>query len=185
MKLSHKLQMASIMLSRVNRLLNQRLAIALRSHASHPTISAVRRSVASQAQVAQPPVHPEIDGTFNDLIGEGSMNMGMSPKGRGRTSVPHRNLGKIELANALPVRPSGSKGPSSGLRIEESDLVIDETPEGYNSASDGDFGREERRSPAAVLGSKRLGMVVLPEEMRRGIQRQIDRKHIWPKNTSR
>lgn len=109
------------------------------------------------------------------------MSMGMRPKGRGRTSIPHRNLDEIELADAQPVRRNGSKGSSLGLRIEESDLVIDDPPEGYNSASEGeyyDFGREERRSPAAVLGSKRLGMVVLPEEMQRGIQRQIDRKHI-------
>ncbi|OXG74970.1 3-methyl-2-oxobutanoate hydroxymethyltransferase [Cryptococcus neoformans Gb118] len=168
------------MLPRANRLLNQRSGIALRPHASHlpsATISAVRRSVASQAQVAQPPIHPEIDGTFNDLIGEGTMSMGMRPKGMGRTPIPHRNLDEIELADAQPVRRNGSKGSSLGLRIEESDLVIDDSPEGYNSASEReyyDFGREERRSPAAVLGSKRLGMVVLPEEMQRGIQRQID-----------
>lgn len=172
------------MLPRAHRLVSQRPGIALRPHASHVSsaaTSAVRRSVASQAQVAQPPIHPEIDGTFNDLIGEGTMNMGMKPRGSDRTSLPYRNINEIELADHQPVRHSGRKWSSLGLRIEQSDLVIDESPEVYNSASEGeyhDFGREERRSPAAVLGSKRLGMVVLPEEMQRGIQRQIDRKHI-------
>lgn len=36
------------------------------------------------------------------------------------------------------------------------------------------YGREERRSPAAVFGSKRIGSVVLPEQLLDSIQRQID-----------
>jgi hypothetical protein len=37
-------------------------------------------------------------------------------------------------------------------------------------------GREERRSPAAVFGSKRIGSVVLPEQLLQAIQREIDGK---------
>lgn len=36
------------------------------------------------------------------------------------------------------------------------------------------YGREERRSPAAVFGSKRIGSVVLPEQLLDSIQRQVD-----------
>lgn len=36
------------------------------------------------------------------------------------------------------------------------------------------YAREERRSPAAVFGSKRIGSVVLPESMLEAIQREID-----------
>ncbi|KAJ9101137.1 hypothetical protein QFC21_003355 [Naganishia friedmannii] len=35
-------------------------------------------------------------------------------------------------------------------------------------------GREERRSPAAVFGTKRIGSVVLPEKLQDAIQQQID-----------
>jgi hypothetical protein len=34
--------------------------------------------------------------------------------------------------------------------------------------------REERRSPAAVLGSKRIGLVVLPEQLVDGVQSEIN-----------
>lgn len=42
------------------------------------------------------------------------------------------------------------------------------------------YGREERRSPAAVFGSKRIGSVVLPEQLLDSIQRQIDGKPSCP-----
>lgn len=38
--------------------------------------------------------------------------------------------------------------------------------------------REERRSPAAVLGSKRIGLVVLPEQLVDGIQSEINGESI-------
>jgi len=45
-----------------------------------------------------------------------------------------------------------------------------------NEVDEGEIGvrREERRSPATVLGSKRLGIAVMPEELVQGVQGIID-----------
>ncbi|OCF32611.1 3-methyl-2-oxobutanoate hydroxymethyltransferase [Kwoniella heveanensis BCC8398] len=77
---------------------------------------------------------------------------------------------------------SGKRPHTFGL--ESHGLVIENPPDegDFDLAQSGerdgglpDFERrEERRSPAAVLGSKRVGVVVLPEEMKAGIQKQID-----------
>ncbi|KAJ9110678.1 hypothetical protein QFC19_001507 [Naganishia cerealis] len=40
-------------------------------------------------------------------------------------------------------------------------------------------GREERRSPAALFGTKRIGSVMLPEELSEAIQRQIDGTSVY------
>lgn len=44
-----------------------------------------------------------------------------------------------------------------------------------------DHRREERRSPAAVFGNKRIGSVVLPEKLQEAIQQQIDGMLIHPR----
>lgn len=65
--------------------------------------------------------------------------------------------------------PSGS-----GLSSEEFDQRWEDRQD--NLEEDGDEGgpRAERRSPAAVLGSKRVGVVMVSEEMQMGIERVID-----------
>ncbi|KAJ9126064.1 hypothetical protein QFC24_002336 [Naganishia onofrii] len=47
-----------------------------------------------------------------------------------------------------------------------------------------DHRREERRSPAAVFGNKRIGSVVLPEKLQEAIQQQIDDHLNHSKDTS-
>lgn len=52
---------------------------------------------------------------------------------------------------------------------------------GGPSDDDGDYvGRDERRSPAAVLGSKRVGVVVLPQALNNAVQHEINGE---PSNT--
>ena len=45
---------------------------------------------------------------------------------------------------------------------------------------DFDERRQERRSPAAVMGSKKIGAVVLPREIEEGIQGVIERESRYP-----
>ncbi|ODN85256.1 3-methyl-2-oxobutanoate hydroxymethyltransferase [Cryptococcus wingfieldii CBS 7118] len=165
------------MVPRVHRLLRQNslLSIRPRTTSISPSTSLLRRSVATENQIHQP-VHPELDDSFKDLI-ENGMAMGMGLKGKDRVSLPRRILEELEYAD---VRDSNSGMELEGSLIEPSTagdgLVIDEPPTDARAKAGEEYdayGREERRSPAAVLGSKRLGMVVLPEEMRDGIQRQI------------
>lgn len=63
-------------------------------------------------------------------------------------------------AMAGPSRSSSSTHPE--------DIDVDE----FNHLES----REERRSPASVFGSKRIGSVVLPMQLIDGIQKQIDGK---------
>lgn len=72
-----------------------------------------------------------------------------------------------DAAQSSPDRLSGESSEGA---------TVSSTSRG-NREEDSEFelaGREERRSPAAVFGSKRIGSVVLPEQLLQAIQREID-----------
>lgn len=68
---------------------------------------------------------------------------------------PAREVREVPDADVTPV--------SSGFGIRR-----DEGEEDYADR------REERRSPAALLGTKKIGMVVLPEALVKGVQDAIE-----------
>ncbi|WVQ98051.1 3-methyl-2-oxobutanoate hydroxymethyltransferase [Kwoniella sp. CBS 9459] len=148
----------------------------------------------SQATLHHAP-HPPLDGSFEELIGHDDMGMGMSRSRSTQHAGPSSDFNKRHTRGSqmpdLDLAEEGDEGfdraTSTGKRphsfgLEAHGLVIeDPSGDGIDFArSEEDSGwpdfekREERRSPAAVLGSKRVGVVVLPEEMKTGIQQQID-----------
>ncbi|KAK8847388.1 3-methyl-2-oxobutanoate hydroxymethyltransferase [Kwoniella newhampshirensis] len=158
-------------------------------------------SSSSSGQLIRKSAAPELDDSFRQLI-KGDMNMGLGfasgsgsrGKGKGRVGpiLPDIELAEEEEPSPYPETAKSNDGPST----HDLGLVIDQGPQNLSSSSNStpskkQYGlrnddedemvgeqvytrREERRSPAVVLGSKRLGAVVLPDEMKRGIQRQID-----------
>lgn len=79
-----------------------------------------------------------------------------SPSKHSEIDAKHKRRFESQTQGGLPNSASGD-GPEH-----------EHDPESY--------GREERRSPAAVFGSKRIGSVVLPEQLLDSIQREIDGK---------
>ena len=85
------------------------------------------------------------------------------------------------LLDDMRMQGSYKDRAGAGLRSEQSMRYRSEP--GYTAApdllgEDDEYAaewepREERRSPAAVLGSKRIGLVVLPEQLVDGIQAEI------------
>lgn len=47
--------------------------------------------------------------------------------------------------------------------------------EGEEGDHEGPTRRAARRSPAAIFGTKNIGMIVLPEWLNEGVQRELDR----------
>ncbi|KAJ9118646.1 hypothetical protein QFC22_003866 [Naganishia vaughanmartiniae] len=65
-------------------------------------------------------------------------------------------------------------GRTSGDDSHVSSLHSSMGEESTNENDTEDQRREERRSPAAVFGTKRIGSVILPEKLQEAIQQQID-----------
>ncbi|WWC67921.1 3-methyl-2-oxobutanoate hydroxymethyltransferase [Kwoniella pini CBS 10737] len=134
------------------------------------------RGPAAQAQVVRDHVpSPSIDESFKELIQEDDMAMGMGYKRSIKSSI---TKGKGRMPDLDVVHQASSNASSGnhgfGLMLHNDDIG---SQLGRSEQEDDDYiheRREERRSPAAVLGSKRLGVVVLPQVMKDGIQRQID-----------
>ncbi len=66
--------------------------------------------------------------------------------------------------------PTDSSGRLSSLAPRPS--YLSQHGEQYEDAQEEQ--REERRSPAAIFGSKRIGSVVLPQQLVEGVQSRID-----------
>lgn len=121
--------------------------------------------LASTATVVRPnPTAPGIDPSFGPLLREVDLTIRKQHRG----SVP-----PVEHANAYASSssPEGNHGPSP--QHGELELQMPEEPD-YAEA------REERRSPAAVLGSKRLGLVVLPDQLAEAVQNEINGGFLTP-----
>ncbi|WVQ83226.1 3-methyl-2-oxobutanoate hydroxymethyltransferase [Cryptococcus sp. DSM 104549] len=165
------------MLPRVPRLLRQRGALAPRSKSAStafapvfPSVSA--RGAASSAQrIERGAATPELDGSFAELLVERDMGMGMGSRGEGRIVVPGRKPQELELADLPPAQEGVTLDLSE---LEQLGLVIDKPPQKTaDEEHEEEMFREEKRSPAAILGSKRIGTVTLPEEMKDAIQWQV------------
>ncbi|RSH92152.1 hypothetical protein EHS25_008567 [Saitozyma podzolica] len=114
--------------------------------------------MASTATVVKPNLTaPGIDPSFGPLLREVDMTIRKQHRG----SVP-----PVEHANAY-ASSSSPAGNQPSPRHGELELETPEEPD-YAEA------REERRSPAAVLGSKRLGLVVLPDQLAEAVQNEIN-----------
>ncbi|WWD00559.1 3-methyl-2-oxobutanoate hydroxymethyltransferase [Kwoniella sp. B9012] len=135
-----------------------------------------------QSQLIHHTRSPSIDESFNELIREDGMGMGMGPK---KSVKPGRSKGKGRMHDLEIVDDQHLQSSSSGRYDLHRFGLVQEEQHSHSSTSsmdqredgEGDYifeRREERRSPAAVLGSKRIGVVVLPEALKNGIQRQID-----------
>jgi hypothetical protein len=114
--------------------------------------------MASTATVVGPNLTaPGIDPSFGPLLREVDMTIRKQHRG----SVP-----PVEHANAY-ASSSSPAGNQPSPRHGELELETPEEPD-YAEA------RDERRSPAAVLGSKRLGLVVLPDQLAEAVQNEIN-----------
>ncbi|WWC86944.1 3-methyl-2-oxobutanoate hydroxymethyltransferase [Kwoniella dendrophila CBS 6074] len=178
------------MLPRPARLIHQHTLVTRLSRSSSKkcftSTSTVRGQPQSHIIQHNQSPSPSIDESFDDLINEDDMGMGMGYrksikpgklKGKGR--IPDLEI--IDRAHDHAQYPSSSSSRHNDLTqfglIQED---INTIPSKYRTLAEEDEReyihekREERRSPAAVLGSKRIGVVVLPEALKNGIQRQID-----------
>lgn len=115
--------------------------------------------LASSQIVPSQPASPELDPSFTPFLKSVDLRARRRPSTRPELEVVGR-----------PVRPRKGYGAT---RSEEELEDLDEGEEGDRLGLGG-LRREERRSPAAVLGSKRLGIAVLPEELVEGVQGVID-----------
>ncbi|CAK9780945.1 hypothetical protein CC85DRAFT_327441 [Cutaneotrichosporon oleaginosum] len=98
----------------------------------------------------------ELDPSFDVLLGD------MQMRSRGRSHSSRDVEEELELV-------------SNGFGVRRQVQTEGEEPEWADR-------REERRSPAALMGTKKIGMVVLPEALTQGIQDAIeateDKKHV-------
>nr|XP_019047204.1 3-methyl-2-oxobutanoate hydroxymethyltransferase [Kwoniella bestiolae CBS 10118]OCF26134.1 3-methyl-2-oxobutanoate hydroxymethyltransferase [Kwoniella bestiolae CBS 10118] len=161
------------MLPRPARLIHQQKTLLCRTSRKFTSTSIVH----PQGQVVHHIPSTSIDESFNDLIREDDMGMGMGPS---RSIKPGKSKGKGRMHD-LEVVDHDHSSPSGNLDFHKFGVIQHEPPSHqYRLGDDEGEGeylherREERRSPAAVLGSKRIGVVVLPEALKNGIQRQID-----------
>lgn len=100
------------------------------------------------------------------------------PSSRGiSTTPPSRNLDTKSISNDIDdsvfaSHPLTNPDTSHGLRKTLIGLEV-EGPEGEGEEVEW-TPREERRSPAAVFGSKRIGLEVVPRRMEENIQSEIN-----------
>lgn len=100
--------------------------------------------------------HPHMD----------DMTMGSS---RQRPTVSSQQPEVLDLDHN-EAEGSGAAGPLSALTSSFEKAEYDED----------EGGREERRAPATVLGTKRVGLVILPELLTNAIQQEINGKLMLP-----
>ncbi len=79
------------------------------------------------------------------------------------------------ISEGFSQSPQTTAGPSRAFSVSHAENVDVEESEYFAP-------RDERRSPASVFGSKRIGSVVLPGQLIDGIQKQIDGKPSMVKN---
>ena len=112
--------------------------------------------------------------------------LAFAPDWSGTCSVLHSEPRRSYSTNLEGAAASGSSSQVDGPE-EYADVLIRQIDQiGSTSATDGSLvdpldpesRREERRSPAAVMGSKKIGSVVLPYEMELGIQSVVDGEYI-------
>ena len=121
-------------------------------------------STTSQIVQAEQPPTPELDPSFTPFL----KSVDLSARRRTTTRPDIEVTQGVSSSSAKErenVAQSRKKGFGLLRDMEESGDELDTVSEER---------REERRSPATVLGSKRLGIAVLPQELVEGIQGIVD-----------
>ena len=128
------------------------------------------RHASSSAHIVRPsrPATPELDPSFAPFLRSVDLSI------RGRPS----KRSELEVVSYTP----GRGAAKSGVNEAEGESDLDEEMEMDGRREEGR--REERRSPAAVLGSKRLGIAILPEELVSAVQAAIHGQSSRPSNIS-
>lgn len=88
--------------------------------------------------------------------------------------------GTSELLNDMSLGAGRRKVSAGKMRRDELDVLDDRELLADDLEEDGGGARDPRRSPAAIFGSKRIGMVILPPDLVSSIQRRVD-EHEDPK----
>ena len=130
-------------------------------HHSQP----LRRSVATAQQVL-PSTSVDVDESYIPFIHD--VRSGVSRRKRNGSHAD------FEPSNGNHV--TAEAGPSRLGR------VIEEATTEHDPRYEEDHPRLERRSPATVLGSKRIGVVVLPDRLVANVQREIRGQLEWMKS---
>ena len=114
----------------------------------------MQRSIAAQTLRAVQPV--DVDESYHPYMDD----MSMGSRQRQTATQGDRHILHDEESTS-----SGTVAPSFGLiASSDQDGVLE----------DEEAGREERRSPATLLGSKRIGLVVLPHQLTYSIKQEIN-----------
>ncbi len=137
-----------------------------RQHVPHSTTAFVPIRYASSSQIVRPdqPVTPELDPSFAPFLKSIDLTARRRPTSRNELQVVEGRL-------------SGTSSSKKRFGIVRDEVDFDKDADGDVEGTLGHrMGgrREERRSPATVLGSKRLGIAVLPEELVDAVQGIID-----------
>lgn len=118
---------------------------------------AVQRCIATT-----PARHAQLDESYHPFMND--MLMGSSRQRPNRASaIPDRQDQDVEVTEDTSAVASSSS-PSAYAQSAESEYDHE------------DGGREERRAPATVIGAKRVGLVILPEQLTESIQQEINGK---------
>lgn len=121
---------------------------------STPTATLLRRHYAKQREkqsvVNEPPhTEPVLDPSFASLMNDVNMSLKRTKQGE-KSYIPEKDI--------TPV-------PAS------------EKPELEEGEEDGQGSRRPpRRSPAAIFGTKNIGMIVLPDWLIEGVQNEVERE---------
>lgn len=114
----------------------------------------VQRGIAAQALRAVQPV--DVDESYHPYMDD----MSMGSRQRQTAAEENRHVLHVEESTSYETAASSS------------DLMASSDQNGVLEDEEG--GREERRSPATILGSKRVGLVVLPHQLTQAIQQEIN-----------
>ncbi|KAK4684645.1 3-methyl-2-oxobutanoate hydroxymethyltransferase, partial [Tremellales sp. Uapishka_1] len=134
---------------------------------SRPIAFGQLRRLTNPPSFVQQPASPELDPSYANLIKEVGMKSGRRQK-----------VGSLAEARPAAMQTL-HEGEKLSLGVEADDFSRRQAGRLQSASREGDVEeedyerRDERRSPAAVLGSKRVGLVILPPQLVRGIEKQI------------
>ncbi len=130
---------------------------------------------------------PSTASLLNDLnLGLGSSGNGGSSRERRREERQRRGVDKrdgrdeVEILTEPEDLKQSSHASSSSSQNTGQDLFGlsnrhgDAEERDSNNEMEDSGSRDPRRSPASLFGTKRIGMVVLPDELKRAVQKEID-----------
>jgi hypothetical protein len=150
-----------MLLPRPARLIKQRLLYPVSS--SHAIRSIPFRRSASTSQIVKDyePPEPPLDPSYGPLLDDVRVQTDLSAKQFRRFRADVTVSPRKEETMSVGVVPRGSGSAKRfGMRKDEQEVGDEEE---FSSQ------REEQRSPAVVMGSKRIGSVQIPRELEEAI----------------